>query len=179
MFLSGKKVDLRGFEKSDIGPYKQWLHDSEVTFFLEMGDRPQRDKEVDDLWQTVSQDDNSVLFAMVEKNEGKLIGICGLVQISAIHRRAQLNILIGEKDFWGKGCGKDACSLLVGYSFNKLNLNSVQLGVNSANTRAVRAYESIGFVFEGKRCAFIYRNGKYYDTSLYSILRSEYVNSLD
>ena len=176
MFLTGNEVGLRGLEKADLSMFKEWLADSEVTFFLEMGDRPLREKEVDDLWQVASQDDNSVMFAIVEKNVNLVIGFCGLFQISKIHRRAQLNILIGEKEFWGKGCGKDACLLLLDYSFNKLNLNSVQLGVNSDNLRAVRAYESIGFVFEGKRRSFIYRNGKYYDMSVYSVLRSEYVS---
>ena len=174
MFLTGNEVGLRGLEKADLSLFKEWLADSEVTFFLEMGDRPIRQKEADDFWQIASQDEDSVVFAILEKTGKRVIGICGLFQISKIHRRSQLNILIGAKDFWGKGCGRDACSLLLDYGFNKLNLNSIQLGVNSENMRAVRAYESIGFVFEGKRRSFIYRNGKYYDMSVYSMLRSEH-----
>ena len=102
MFLSGKKVGLRGLLKSDIILYKEWLADSEVTFFLELGDRPQRQKEADDFWQLASYDDNSVIFAIIENLTEQVIGVCGLYQISKIHRRSQLNILIGEKDFWGK-----------------------------------------------------------------------------
>jgi RimJ/RimL family protein N-acetyltransferase len=175
MFLTSKKIGLRGIIESDLASYAAWLEDSEVTFFLEMGDRPQRQKEVDEFWYTADRDDAAVVFAIIDNATDQFIGVCGLYQISRVHRRSQLNILIGKKEFWSKGCGQEACSLLLDYAFKTLNLNSVQLGVNSENMRAVRAYEKAGFVFEGKRRSFVYRNGKYYDTSLYSVLRSEYL----
>ena len=44
-----------------------------------------------------------------------------------------LGILIGEKSFWGQGCGQDAVRLLLDYAFNLFNLHSVMLGAFAFN----------------------------------------------
>jgi len=115
-----------------------------------------------------------VVFAIVDKKTDRAIGITGLYDISWIPRHGDLRIAIGEKKSWGKGYGAEAVELLLGYAFGKLSLNSVQLGVNAEDKRANSCYKRAGFVYEGTRREFVYRNGRYYDANLYSILRSEF-----
>ena len=75
---------------------------------------------------------------------------------------------------WDRGFGSESCGLLLKYAFKKINLNSVQLGVNANNQRAIKAYEKVGFVKEGNRREFLYCNGEYCDMMVFSVLRSEY-----
>ena len=82
--------------------------------------------------------------------------------------------LIGEPRVWDKGFGTEATALTVSYGFEVVNLESIQLGVNADNSRAVRAYEKVGFVHEGCRRKFIYRNRRYDDLVVMSIIREEY-----
>src|SRR3546814_16763304 len=92
--------------------------------------------------------EDAIVFAIVEKATGRAVGTCGLYLINWICRRAQFNILIGEPEVWDKGYGSEAARLILGYAFDKLNLESVQLGVNAENKRAIRSYEKAGFVQE-------------------------------
>jgi RimJ/RimL family protein N-acetyltransferase len=174
-FLSGKVVVLRGLQRNDLKSYGRWLDDARVTEFLEMGARPTREKDVEAFWKMASEAEDTIVFAIVDRQSGEVVGNCGLYGIQWVCRRAQFNILIGEPSAWSKGLGSESASLLLNYAFNKLNLNSVQLGVNAENKRAVRSYEKTGFVHEGIRRQFIYRNGRYYDIVVMSVLRDEFL----
>ncbi len=174
-YLSGHSIVLRGLQRDDLNSYGRWLDDSRVTEFLEMGARPTRDKDVEAFWKLASETEDAIVFAIVDKKSGQVVGNCGLYHIQWVCRRAQFNILIGEPSAWSKGFGTEAAQLLLDYSFKKLNLNSVQLGVNAENKRATRSYEKAGFVHEGTRRQFIYRNGRYYDMVVMSVLRDDHL----
>lgn len=173
-FLSGEKIALRAVEHDDVEAYVNWLNDSKVTFFLELGLRPAREAERETFWNLANATDDAVVFAMDNLATGKIVGTCGLYMIQWPCRRAQFNILIGDRRVWDNGFGHEATRLCLTYAFDKLNLNSIQLGVNASNARAVKAYEKAGFVHEGVRRQFIYRNGVYSDMAVMSVLREDY-----
>jgi len=173
-FLSGRAIDLVALTRADLELYRRWLDDPKVTEFLEMGARPTRDADCEAFWRLASEADDAIVFAIAERKGGKTVGTCGLYLIQWMARRAQFNILIGESSAWDKGFGTEAAHLILAYAFDVLNLNSVQLGVNADNARAVRSYEKVGFVHEGVRRQFVYRNGRYYDSVMMSVLREEY-----
>ena len=172
--LKGKKSSLRGLQREDLVLVGRWWDDAEVTYLLEMGLRPTRDKELESFWRSAMDSEDNIVFAICDSVNGQLLGTCGLYAISWASRRAQFNILIGEKDSWDRGVGSNAASLILQYAFEKLNLESVHLGVNSENLRAIASYRKVGFIHEGRRRHFIYRNGRYYDMDIFSILRDEY-----
>ena len=73
----------------------------------------------------------------------------GLSKISWVDRNADAFIAIGEKDYWGRGCGKKSIKYLVDFAFKKLKLHKVSLGVIKGNKPAFYCYKSAGFKVEG------------------------------
>lgn len=172
-FLRDGATILRAFAEDDLSALAAWWDDARVTEYLEMGARPTRPKDLAQFWRTASEADDAVCFAICAE-DGRIIGTCGLYLISWIARRAQFNILVGDPDSWDKGHGTRATAMTLAYGFDVLGLNSINLGVNAENKRAIRSYEKAGFRAEGMRRQFIYRNGRYYDMAVFSVLRSEY-----
>ena len=174
-FLETTDFYLRGFQQNDLPYLSSWLDDKVVTQYLEMGRRPTRQKDIEQFLDIAQNEESAVVFSIIEREEKKPIGYCGLYLIDWVSRRAQINILVGQKEFWDKGIGSRACKILLEYAFSHLNLNSVQLGVNVENKRACKAYEKVGFVLEGQRREFLFCNGEYNDMLVYSILKTEYM----
>ncbi|HHQ0225408.1 TPA: GNAT family N-acetyltransferase, partial [Listeria innocua] len=56
------------------------------------------------------------------------------------------------------------------------NLHRVYLQVFSFNERAIKLYEKMGFTHDGKFREAIYRDGRWHDTVIMSILKKEYLN---
>ena len=46
---------------------------------------------------------------------------------------------------WNKGYATEALKMVLDYSFNKLHLDEINLGVYKENTGAVKLYEKCGF----------------------------------
>ena len=174
-FIVGEKMYLRGVEKSDLSSnYFQWANDSEVTYYMEMGLLPNNLERSEADYIDLMKSKNDAVFVIVDKKTDKLIGSCGLYVINWVARKAEFRVIIGEKDYWAKGYGREAAELLIQYAFEKLNLNKVWLGVNAENIKGVKSYERAGFVSEGVLRQEIYRNDRYYDAIRMSILREEY-----
>ena len=79
-----------------------------------------------------------------------------------------------QKDFHSKGIGTEAINLLLKYSFERANLNKIELDVHEFNTGGIRCYEKCGFIKEGVIRESIYRDGKYYNTIKMGILKREF-----
>ena len=174
-FIEGEKVDLRGLRREDMETYRAWLDSPAVTKFMETGWRPVSDHDLDELYRISTNTPDTVAFAIADKSTGNIVGCCGLYVIQWICRRADFRIIVGEPGAWNKGIGSEAARLTVAYGFDKLNLETIYLGVNTENEGAVKSYEKAGFVREGVRRKLIYRNGRYYDALMMSVLREEFM----
>jgi RimJ/RimL family protein N-acetyltransferase len=107
--------------------------------------------------------------------EDKLIGDVGLWVNSWTHGEAWVGIMIGERDFWGKGYGTDAMRLAVQYGFTEMNLRRISLGLHAYNLRALKSYEKVGFKMEGCIRGEGLRDGQRYDGYYMGILREEWL----
>ena len=58
----------------------------------------------------------------IETLEGKHIGNCAYYSVDKVRGEAELGILIGNRDYWGKGYGTDAVTTLISHIFRKTNL---------------------------------------------------------
>ena len=82
--------------------------------------------------------------------DGKFIGDCELGNMDNTYGNAELGIQIGDREYWGRGYGRDAVSLLVDFGFRYLGLRRIQLTTNAKNERGIRAFRAVGFVEEGR-----------------------------
>lgn len=80
---------------------------------------------------------------------GRHIGNVWLADIDRRHRKAEVRIMIGEKDAVGAGAGSAALDAIARYGFDHLDLHRVYAYVLAFNPRARRAFEKAGFVLEG------------------------------
>jgi hypothetical protein len=73
----------------------------------------------------------------------------------------------------GQGLGEAALQALCDHGFNVLNLNSIWGEAFDGNP-AIKMFERVGFKPEGRRRQFYFREGRYIDAILFSLLRDEY-----
>ena len=144
--LSGEKVNLRPLSYKDMPRRVQWLNDVE-TVKLFAGSAPVRVYCLADAenWRTNLEADSFSLVWAIETSDGRHIGDVDLHGIDPQNGTGKLTILIGDKSYWGKGCGTDAVKTLLQYAFTNLGLEMVGLRVYDFNERAIRCYEKCGF----------------------------------
>ncbi len=174
-FLVGARIYLRPVEPADVtDAYVDWLNDPGVTRFLQTGVTPTTKTAVRAYVKRAVQAPDTVMLAIVERGTDRHVGNVKLGPIHRIHRRADLGVMIGDKTRWGRGYGKEALSLALGYAFNRLNLRKVTLGVDAGHRSAVRLYRQLGFKVEGVQRQHWFRDGQYRDNVLMGLLCSDY-----
>lgn len=174
-FIIGENIYLRTIEALDINErYQRWFNDVEVCQFNDHHRFPLYREEMAKYYQEVIQSKNNLVLAIVDKVSDVHIGNIALHNIDAINRSAELTLIIGEKDFWGKGVATEACQLIITHGFGALNLHRIYCGTSAVNIGMQKVAEKLGFVREGVRRDGIYKDGQYHDLIEYRLLKEEY-----
>jgi RimJ/RimL family protein N-acetyltransferase len=174
--IYGGRLRLRATERDDLKHYYEWVNDPEVTCGLSMYlPMSTRDEEK---WFEAQLEKEAVerpLAVELRQGDGwKLIGSCGVFDIDWRSSSAELGIMIGDKSVWNQGLGTQVMTLLLRHCFETLNLNRAFLRVHGENARARRSYEKAGFVVEGCMRQAVFKQGKYDDIYIMSVLRGEW-----
>jgi RimJ/RimL family protein N-acetyltransferase len=175
--IDSERTRLRAIEREDIPRFVEWLNDPEVTagllITLPMSTWDET-RWFESLANRAPEERPLALDARLPDGGWTHIGNVGLQQIEWTNRAAEFGIFIGDKAFWNNGYGSEATRLTLKHGFETLNLNRIYLYVFETNPRAIRAYVKCGFVREGTLRQSAYRNGRYIDALLMSMLRSEW-----
>lgn len=174
--IYAERIRLRRAEREDLPTFLRWINDPEVRQGLDLYlpiSMAQEESWFESMLKRPPEEQS--LCIEVKAGKGwKLIGNCGYFNLESRVRSAELGILIGEKDHWGKGFGAEAIQLLLKFGFETLNLNRMYLRVYENNPRAQRTYEKAGFLLEGRQRQAFYADGRYYDVLMMSVLRDEW-----
>ncbi len=112
-------------------------------------------------------------FAITHK-DGYFIGGIGL-RINKENESGELGYWIG-KPYWGQGYCTEAAGAVVKYGFEVLGLNRIYANHFTRNPASGRVMQKIGMKYEGHLRQDIKKWGKFEDTEIYGILRSEFKN---
>jgi RimJ/RimL family protein N-acetyltransferase len=172
--MIGKKCYLSPVSLEDAEKWTEWDNDLEVA--LPLGGEAFTLYSLAKMREIVNDviKDQSKIFSIVDLETDQAIGRCLLSRIDRINRNAMLGIVIGEKDYWGKGYGQEATSLLLDFGFSLLNLNSIMLGTFSFNERALACYRKVGFKEIGRQREARIVGDRKFDVILMDILASEF-----
>jgi [ribosomal protein S5]-alanine N-acetyltransferase len=112
-------------------------------------------------------------LAIILNDEDRHIGNIKIGPINQIHRFADIGLLIGERDCWGKGYATEALRLVTNYAFKTLNLHKLTAGCYDGNKGSEKAFIKAGFVVEGIRKKHCYCYGVYVGSIIFGLLNDE------
>jgi RimJ/RimL family protein N-acetyltransferase len=177
--LEGKRVRLRSFELSDLDEIMKHWNNMELRNLLGSADRGPAGRTDEETWIRNTwkerQERKAFTFAIETVTDNKLIGGTGLFSISRTNRSVMTGISIYNPKYWGKGYGLESMNLILGFAFQTLNLNRVELETFDFNKRAQKCYLKAGFKETGRRREARFIDGKYHDSIIMDILKDEWL----
>lgn len=177
----GNLIRLRAYQENDIKKAYEYMNDYEVIRNTSPGAirAITFEEERDFINAAKIRADLSYDFAIEDLQTGEYIGGCGIKNTNLKERTCELGILIGNKNYWGKGYGSDGIQVLLKVIFGELNFRKIKLGVFEFNKRAISCYEKNGFKIEGILKEELYREGKYHDIILMAMFKKDYYDKLN
>ena len=169
VFVKGEKVILREKRIEDAPEDYAWRVDEELARLD--ATRPLRMSYAD--FQRYSQEEmgysnpRSKRLA-IETHDGTHIGNIMYYDIDLRRKESELGIMIGDRDYWGKGYGTDSVNSLLEHIFINTEITRVYLHTLEWNERARKSFTKSGF----KEVKKVRRSGM--DFVLMEIWRSDW-----
>lgn len=116
-----------------------------------------------------------VRLGIVLKESDELIGMVFLKNINYINKSAKSGSIIGVDDKRGKGIIGEARYELFKYAFYELGLERIYTHIVEYNVRSIKSGEKFGYVKEGVLRNAVYKEGKFHNVIVYSMLREEFI----
>ena len=155
-------IKLRKIKKSDIEYFLRWWKDKDIIK-LTSGFYEKSDEVLTNYFLDIFK--NTKDHHYIIQYGRKAIGHVALNHKSI--NTFEIQIVIGEKKYWGKGLGSETIKIAVKRAFEKLEYTKAYLEVRPDNFRAIKAYESCGFLKKGLKK---YPKNKYQPVTLIMIL---------
>jgi RimJ/RimL family protein N-acetyltransferase len=175
--LKGDRVVLRAMRLDDLERYTEFQNDVESEILA--GGEPPRPVSLGmvqaKLQESVLRKDE-IWFAIDAGS--RFIGQCILHEFNMTAHTCELGIAIGDKDYWGRGYGREAIDLLLKYAFRLLNMRRVWLRTSGSNLRAQRCFAACGFIEEGRLRKHIWTDNGFQDEVLMGVFRAEWEERL-
>lgn len=174
-FIEGEKIDLRPLSQDNVTEtYVNWLNDAEVCKYNSHHAYPYTLELARQYVGRVRSSQTDVVLAIVAKDSGKHIGNIALQNIHPINKTAEYAVLLGDKEYWGKGVGKEASRLIIAHGFTALNLHRIHCGTSTENVPMQKLAAALGFKEEGRRREAMFKNGAYVDVIEYGMLKNDF-----
>lgn len=169
------RVYLRALEPEDYKVSISWRKDDQIWNMLGgpkyfVSEAYEKKWVEDTIFNSID-----VKLAVCDINTGKYIGNVYMTDINQLNRTCVSHILIGGKSYWGQGYAKEALMLALDYMFNERNMNRVQAIVLESNVASLKMHQKCGYQIDGLLRQSVYKNGKYQNQYVLSLLKEDYL----
>ena len=112
-------------------------------------------------------------WAVILKEENRMIGTCGFVTIDCTNRRAEVGYVLNP-DYRGRGIMPEALTRVLRFGFEMLGLHRIEARYMIGNDASLRVMEKVGMRFEGIARDGMLVKGVYRDIGTAAILQNEF-----
>lgn len=167
-----KDIVLRATEEKDMELLREMMNDPDLEHMTGGYSYPvsffQQQK-----WFQNRVDNPNELRLIIETEDMGAIGAAMLTDIDWKNSTAAYHLkLTSKKDIRGKGYGTKATKAMIKYAFEQLNINCITTNNMEYNTAIEKLKERCGFVKEGVLRNRVFKNGKYHNTHIWSLLNN-------
>lgn len=175
-FIEGDKINLVPLNSDHIKLYVKWQNQPDVRRYAR-NEFPITIEMFKKLFEPKGRTiEDKVQFEIFHRGDNKAIGLAELSNIRYSYRRANIAVIIGDFQYWGKGIATEAGKLLLKYGFGELNMFKIKTMIYSPNIGSWKVCEKLGMEREAtlKNNGFI--DGEYVNDYCYCMFQDDWIN---
>ncbi len=162
--IEGERIYLRRLAAGDVSEtYLGWMRAPEINRYLESRFAAHSLESLHEFVAKLAGDPLNLFAGIFMRDGDRHIGNIKLGPIEVRHRRADIGLLIGDAECWGKGFATEAIGILSDFAFGQVGLHRLTAGAYAANEGSSRAFERAGFEREGLLRSHWYCDGRFQD----------------
>jgi len=171
--LEGENIYFRPLSVNDAQEIHSYASDADVSRFIGWRLMENLDQTREYIQKMLKRQAEGTIFyaSIVLKSTGAVIGTAMIFGFDHEAMHAEIGYVF-HKDYWGKGYGTEAVSMMDNFAFGALKLHKLHARVTDTNVGSVRVLEKNGFELEGRFRDYYFVEGRYYDGLFFGKLES-------
>lgn len=93
-----------------------------------------------------NNDERFYRYFIIEDMKGNFIGFVNFFNIDKVKKDGELGVIIGDKRYWRLGIAYKAIKIVKTYIFEKLNMNTIYVEIESNNVPSINLFKKLGFI---------------------------------
>jgi ribosomal-protein-alanine N-acetyltransferase len=143
---------LRTLDLSDnLNNYLYWMSHPENNEYILSAKKSYSLTDLQDFIESCNLSPNTILLGIFDTENHAHIGNIKYENIDLANKSADMGILIGEKNYRGRGIAKNVIEESVKWLNVNLGLQTIFLGVDQNHSAAIKIYSKIGFTPENNQ----------------------------
>ncbi len=121
------------------------------------------------------EQNSGIVWAIEQKESGKVIGETAVNKWYINDRRAEIGYSFSP-DVWGQGIASEAVARIIHYLFDEFSqcvMNRLEAVTDPENTASIKLLQKVGFLQEGLLREREFEKGKFIDSVMFGLLRSD------
>lgn len=171
--LQRDTVLLRQIRPSDQAAIFQGLSDPQVIRYYGVEYHSFTDTKAQmDWYQDTWRQGSGIWWAITRPAAEELLGTCGLYNLQAQHRKAELGYWLLPA-YWGQDLMRPALEAVTGYAFTTLGLHRLEAYVETENAASARLLQKLHFCREGTLHDAEIKHGRFISLDIFARLQPE------
>jgi len=170
--LTTEQYQLRPFKESDAALWQVWDIDPAVQAHMPEPTNAPQTLNAHLQYQAECESEIDGYYWSIETPTGLTIGTIALTDINDHHQLAEIGIVIGDKNYWGKGVATQVIPAVVDFAFSKLGVVRISALVEKENVAMAKVLEKSGFLRDGTFSSARVKNGKRIDVLHYGLVHT-------
>tara|TARA_Y100000741_G_C18150873_1_gene517171 strand:- start:12 stop:542 length:531 start_codon:yes stop_codon:yes gene_type:complete len=168
-----ENLGIRAIEKSDLDLIQTWRNNENLRkYFREYREFSMTQKE--NWYINMIDNKNFEMFVIVDMENDETVGVTGITYIDWPNRHGDVHFYIGKDGQWiDDNYSPTAIKLILNYGFKTLNLNKLWAEIYEIDSKKLKFFKSNGFKIDATLREHYFYNGKYYNSHILSLLKSE------
>jgi RimJ/RimL family protein N-acetyltransferase len=172
--IRGERIYLSALDTANAEIALGWFGDPEVREWLLTGHIPMTLANEHAFYARMEASDSDYVFEIHLAENDRYIGNCGINGVKLPERNGEIGIVIGAKDCWNQGYGRDALLTLMRFGFETLGLHRLAIKAVADNERSAHLYPALGFTEVGREREAQYLHGRFWDEIVWDMLEDEW-----
>jgi RimJ/RimL family protein N-acetyltransferase len=168
-----ENIGFRPIDFEDLEVLRRLHNDMSTLLQLGSVEMASSEQQVD-WWKSLGKSKSVQRYSIVKISSGQIIGIFRIQNIDYMNKNCEIGLDI-IPSLRGRGYGKKSYHMVLEYLFMHFNMHMVYLRVGEFNERGQALYRRIGFTETGRYKQYLFRNGRYWDYIIYTMLRDDYL----
>jgi len=171
--LETERLILRRISVNDAeAMYNNWASDDIVTKYVTWPkhESVEATRGLLEIWEKEYENDSCYRWAIVLKDENKVIGTIDVVRVNEADETAEIGYCISH-EYWSKGIVTEAAKKVVEYLLNEVGFYRVEAQHHLDNPASGKVMQKIGMKYEGVIRGARIVKGEHIDVAMYAILK--------